>query len=120
MRKLLPFALLIPAVLLIAFVVASKFGFPLPYGTPGSLLLSAAAWTLLFLILHGHMRSWRSVRVFLVIFVVGKFCAILYGQLASDLPIGRVMLKLAGATIIAWLMFGFFWPRRLRAERKCD
>jgi hypothetical protein len=63
------------------------------------------------------MRGWRSVRIFLIIFVVGKFSAILYHQLVFGIPIGRVMLELAGAAILAWLMFGFFWPRRLRDEK---
>ena len=117
MRKLLPFGLLIPAALLIGFFVASQFGYALPYGSPTSTLLGAAAWTLLFLIVYGHMRGWASVRLFLVTFVVGKFSAILYHQLAFGIPIGRVLLELAGAAIIAWLMVGFFWPRRWRDEK---
>jgi hypothetical protein len=118
MRKLLPFALLIPAVLLAGFFVASLFGHALSYGTPVSTLLGATAWTLLFLIIYGHMRGWRSVRVFLVVFVVGKFSAVLYHQLALGVPIDTVLLKLAGAAIIAWLMFGFFWPRRSRDDKR--
>jgi|GEM_PF-3553577 len=118
MRKLLPFALLVPTVLLLALFVASQFGLARTYGTPGSLLLGAIAWTLLFLILYGHMRSWRSVRVFLVIFIIGKFSAILCDQLTSDIPISRVFVELAGAAILAWLMFGFFWPKRLREDKK--
>ena len=118
MRKLLPFALLIPAVFLVGLFVASLFGHALPYGSPTSTLLGAAAWTLLFLIIYGYFRQWRSVRVFLILWVLGKFAAILYHQLTRDVPISRLMLELAGAAVVAWLMFGFFWPRRLRDEKE--
>lgn len=120
MRKLLPFALLIPPAFLVALCIASQFGIPLAFDTPSRLLIGAAAWTLLFLIIYGHMRGWRSVRGFLIVFVVGKFAAIFYHEATSDVPIGQVMLKLAGATILAWLMFGFFWPRSLKRDNTPD
>lgn len=110
MRKLLPYGLLIPAALLFGFFVASQFGQELPNGTPSGMLLGAAAWSLLFLILHGHRHRWRSVRVFLVVFVVWKFSAITYHHLVHALPTGYLLLELGGATVVAWLMFGFFWP----------
>lgn len=117
LRKLLPFGLLIPVAVLLGCFVASRFGYALPYGSPSSHLLGAAAWLLLFLITFGHLRGWRSVRAFLVVFVVGKFAAILCHQLAFAVPLGRLMLELAGAAIIAWMLFGFFWPRRPRGEQ---
>jgi hypothetical protein len=117
MRKLLPFGLLIPVALLLGLFVASQFGYALPYGSASSTILGAAAWLLLFLIIFGYQRGWRSVRVFLVVFVVGKFSAILYHQLTFDVPIGRLLLELGGAAVVAWLMVGFFWPRSLRNEK---
>ena len=43
MRKLLPFCLLIPAVLLVALFVGVQLGLSIPYGTPAGLLGGAAA-----------------------------------------------------------------------------
>lgn len=117
MRKLLPFGLLIPSALLAGIFVAELLGYPPPYGSPVSTLLGAAAWTLLFLIIYGNQRGWRSVRVFLVIFVTGKFGAILYRQLAYDIPVARLLMELAGAAVIAWLFFFIFWPRRPSDEK---
>jgi hypothetical protein len=116
MKLWFPYALLIPALLLLALFAASQFGFKPGYGTPAGQLGGAAAWTLLFLIVLGHMRGWRSVRVFLIVFVVGKFSALAYRQLTNDVPVGRVLVELAGAAVLAWLLFSFFWPRRLRNE----
>jgi hypothetical protein len=120
MRKLLPFGLLIPVAILLGLFVVSQCGYALPYGSPSRALLGAVAWLLLFLIVYGHMQGWRSVRAFLIVFVVGKFAAILYRQLTFDTPISRLLMELAAATIIAWLMFGFFWPARVRDEKTRD
>lgn len=49
MKKYLPFALLIPALMFLGLFLASLLGFEIPYGTPLSSLLGAATWTLLFL-----------------------------------------------------------------------
>lgn len=117
MKPLFPFALLIPAVLLLGVLVASQFGFTPAYGTPAGQLAGAAAWTLIFLIVYGHMRRWRSVRVFLIVFVVGKFSALAYRQLTNEVPVGRVMVELAGAAVLAWLLCSFFWPRHLKHEK---
>jgi hypothetical protein len=117
MRKLLPLALLIPPVLLMVLWIASLFGYRLPHGTPASLLIGAVAWTLLFLIIYGYMRRWDSVRAFLVLYALWEFSAILYDELTSSVPIGRLLLELAAAAVLAWLMFGFFWPRPWRYEK---
>ena len=111
MRKYLPFALLIPALGLLGIFLASHFGAAPPYGTPLNSLLGAAAWTLLFLIVYGNARRWRSVRIFLIIFVVGKFAAIFYYQLFHDLRIDKAILNLAGAILVSSLLFALFWPR---------
>lgn len=117
MKLWFPYALLIPALLLLALFAASQFGFKPGYGTPAGQLGGAVAWTLLFLIVLGHMRGWRSVRVFLIVFVVGKFSALAYRQLTYDVPVGRIMIELAGAAVLAWLLCSFFWPKRLREDK---
>jgi len=101
MRKLLPFGLLIPVFLLVGFFVASQFGYALPYGSQTGALIGAAAWALLFLIVHGHMRGWRSVRLFLVLFVVGKFSAIFFRQMVHEVALSRVFVELGGAAVVA-------------------
>jgi hypothetical protein len=112
MRRILPLALLIPALLLFGFFTASLFGFSLPYGTPANTLFGAVAWLLLFLIVHGHLYGWRSVRLFLILFAGLKFSMILHAQLTSNIPAGRSLIQLTGALILTWFLFALFWPRR--------
>lgn len=113
MRKLLPFALLIPPIYLVGSVLAIPFGIPLAYGTPIPTLLSAAAWTLMFLIFYGHDHSWGSVKLFLLIFVV-------YYQLYFDYRLDHLLLSLAGAAMISFILFAIFWrePRRKRKNSR--
>lgn len=57
------------------------------------------------------------MRVFLLIFVAGKFGAILYQQIYSGLRLDQFLFRLAGATVLAWFLFVMFWPRK-RLETK--
>lgn len=112
MIKILPFGLLLPAALLLGFYLASLFGYSLPYGTQGGTIVAAVFWILLFFIVYGHLNGWRSARVFLIIFVVLKFSSIAYRQMTAEVPSGRIVFDLAGASILAWFLFTLFWPSK--------
>lgn len=110
--------LLVPAVLILAIWVASLLGYE-PYPVKASaVFLGASFWILLFLIFHGGIRGWRSVRAFIVLFVLATFGAILYRQLVHELAFYRLGLELMGAAIMSALFYAIFWPDEARRKRR--
>lgn len=120
MNKLLPFALLLPAALLLGFYLASLYGYSLPYGTQGGTIVAAVFWILLFFIVYGHLNGWQSARVFLVIFVVLKFSSIAYRRMTAESSFGSTLFELAGASILAWFLFTLFWPSKTRRNLRMN
>lgn len=108
------FLLLVPVIVLLALLGGVAAGYPLPFGTTGQAMFALAAWTLLFLIVHGTLRGWRSVRLFLVVWIALKFGAIGYCHFSYDVGIRTTIMRLGVAALATFMMVLLFWPARRR------
>ncbi|HMO65075.1 MAG TPA: hypothetical protein PKE47_07620, partial [Verrucomicrobiota bacterium] len=118
MKLRCPYWLLLPAVLILGIWVASRLASE-PYPIKASAaVFGTSIWILLFLIFHGGNRGWRSVRVFIGLFMFATFGAILYRQLVHELAFYRLGLELMGAAVMSALFYATFWPDQAGRKRR--
>jgi hypothetical protein len=113
------YLLLIPPAVFLGCWLAPVFGFEdyLIYEIGAmSAAVCSSYWILLFLIIHGGLRGWRGVRVYIIAFVILNFAGIFFGQIQDPMQFTELGVQLAGAAVMCWLFSAVFWPTN--ANRK--
>jgi hypothetical protein len=112
----LSYLLLVPPMILVGFWITGLAQNRSDSAATLNVLVGVAYWILMFLIVNGGIRGWRSVRPLIVLFILLNFGSLFYAQVQGALSTAKMGLWFMKAAIMSAIFYALFWPATQREK----